>query len=67
MDRKMVKAGDFLVSGPPAVGASLTKVFAVRSVEDLEAADREFDRAAKLTQAIEQTRKALRALQSKPH
>ena len=27
MDRRQFKAGDFLVSGPPAVGSSLTKVF----------------------------------------
>jgi hypothetical protein len=67
VDRKMVKAGDFLTSGPPAVGQSLTKVFAVKSVEDIEAADREFDRVSKLTQAIEQTRKAIEALKSKPN
>jgi hypothetical protein len=59
MDRKMVQKGDFLVSGPPAVGSSLTKVHVIESVADLEAADREFDQ---MQRAIELTKKALEAL-----
>jgi hypothetical protein len=62
----MVKVGDFLVSGPPAQGQSLTKVFACESVEDLEAADREFDRVSRLIEALAVTRKALETLRSKP-
>jgi hypothetical protein len=65
-DRTMVKAGDFITGGPPAAGQSLTKVFIAESVEDLEAADREFDRVSKLQAALEQTRKAIAALKSKP-
>ena len=65
MDRKMVKVGDFLVSGPPAQEQSLTKVFACESGEDLEAADREFDRVSKLNEALAMTKRALEALKSK--
>jgi hypothetical protein len=59
MDRKMVQKGDFLTSGPPAAGQSLTKVFVCESVADFEAADRHFEQVQK---AIELTRKALETL-----
>jgi hypothetical protein len=65
MDRKMVKAGDFLVSGPPAAGQSLTKVFVIETAEDLEAADREFDAMERAVELAKRTRKALEALTSK--
>ena len=66
IERKMVKAGDFITSGPPA-DLTLTKVFAVNSVEDLEAVDKEFDAAARLQEAMAKTKAAIEALKSKPN
>lgn len=65
IERKMVRKGDFLTSGPPA-DLMLTKVFVTETVEALEAVDQKFDDAERLQATLEQTRKALRALKSKP-
>ena len=64
IERKMVRKGDFLTSGPPA--DLMTKVFVTETVEALEAVDQKFDDAERLQATLEQTRKALRALKSKP-
>jgi hypothetical protein len=61
-DRKTIKVGDLLTSGAPVAGSTLTKVHAAQSVEDLDAADEKFDQAARLQALLEQTRKAIAAL-----
>ena len=67
IDKTTIRKGMFMTGGPPATGAQLTKVFIAESAEDLEAADREFERLSRLNEALEQTRKALAALKSKPN
>jgi hypothetical protein len=66
MDRRQVKAGDFLVSGPPAVGSNLTKVFACESVADLDTADREFNAMQQAIELARRTKAALEALSGGP-
>ena len=62
VERRTVKVGDFIKSGPPASGASLTKVRVIESAEDIEAADQHFDR---MVEAIAMTKRALAALRGK--
>ena len=66
MDRKMVKAGDFLIGGPP-VNPVLTKVLIANSEPTLEETDERFDEAARLQEILARTKKAIDALKSKPN
>jgi hypothetical protein len=65
-DRKTVKVGDLLTSGAPVNGQALTKVYVAQTVEDLEAVDKEFNDAERLQALLENTKKAIAALTSKP-
>jgi hypothetical protein len=63
IDRTKITKGMFMTGGPPA-DLTLTKVFAVKSVEDLEAVDREFNEAERLHEALAKTKKAIEALRN---
>ena len=60
-DREGLKASYIITSFLPSAAQGSGPV-PEESIEDLEAADREFERVSKLTRAIEQARKAIEAL-----
>jgi hypothetical protein len=62
MDRKIVKAGDFLTSGPPIDRPMMTKVHTTQNVEET---DERFDEAARWQEILAQTKKALDALKTR--
>jgi hypothetical protein len=62
IDRTQIKAGDFLVGGPPADAPYLTKVHTTQNVEET---DERFDEAARWQEILAQTKKALDALKSR--
>lgn len=62
VERTQIKAGMFLTSGPPATGDMVTKVLAVKSLEEI---DEKFDEAARMQAMLEKTRAAIAALKSK--
>jgi hypothetical protein len=66
VDRAQIKAGMFLTGGPPVNGQTLTKVMVGKppepTIDDSDDSDARFDEAARLQALLEQTRKAIAAL-----
>ena len=62
MHGKTLQVGRFLISGPPADGALITKVFLANAAPTVEETDRRFEDLEKLQELMARTKRAIEAL-----